>query len=68
MTKNYFPLTHCFWCYQTLKYKENYLYTKFSIKTNRAELERKKIHYQLMNNSKEREDAILSTNTPFITP
>ena len=68
MTKDCFPLTLCLWCYQTLKNKENYLYTKFSIKTNRAELERKKIHYQLMNNSKERGDAILSTNTPFITP
>ena len=36
LTKNSFPLTNIFLCYQTLKNKENYLYTRFSIKTNKA--------------------------------
>ena len=36
LTKNSFPLTNNFLCYQTLKNKENYLYTRFSIKTNKA--------------------------------
>ena len=36
LIKDSFPLTHLFLCYQTLENIENYLYTKFSIKTNEA--------------------------------
>ena len=39
LTKNSFPLTNFFLCYQTLKNVENYLYRKFSNETNRALLE-----------------------------
>ena len=35
-TKYSFPLTHLFLCYQTLENTENYLYRRFSIKTNGA--------------------------------
>ena len=37
LTKDSFPLTHLFLCYQTLENTENYLYTRFSIETNGAE-------------------------------
>ena len=33
LTKDSFPLTHLFLCYQTLENMENYLYTRFSIDT-----------------------------------
>ena len=33
LTKDSFPLTHIFLCYQTLKNIENRLLTKFSIET-----------------------------------
>lgn len=36
MTKNSFILTHIFLCYQKLKNKENYFYTRFYIETNGA--------------------------------
>ena len=36
LTKDSFPLTHFFLGYQILKNTENYLYTKFSIETNKA--------------------------------
>ena len=36
LTKYSFSFTHIFLCYQTLENKKNYLYTKFSIKTNGA--------------------------------
>ena len=36
LTKDSFPLTHLFLCYQTMENTENYLYTRFSIETNRA--------------------------------
>jgi len=36
LTKNSFPFTHLFLCYQTLENRENNLYTSFSIKTNGA--------------------------------
>ena len=35
LTKYNFPLTHFFWCYQTLENTKNYLHTTFSIKTNK---------------------------------
>ena len=37
LTKNNFPLTHGFLCYQTLKNTKNYLYTKFSFEINEAQ-------------------------------
>ena len=43
LTKDSFPLTYLFLCYQTLENTENYLYTRFSIETNRA-LKKKKYH------------------------
>ena len=36
LIKDNFPLTTFFLCYQTLENVENYLYRKFSSKTNRA--------------------------------
>ena len=42
LTKDSFHLTHIFLYYQTLKNKENYLYTRFSIETNGALLSIKK--------------------------
>ena len=36
LTKDSFPLTHLFLCYQTLENMKNYLYTRFSIETNGA--------------------------------
>ena len=36
LTKDSFPLTYLFLCYQTLKNTKNYLYTRFSIETNGA--------------------------------
>ena len=36
MTKDSFPLTRFFLCYQTLENVENYLYRRFSNETNRA--------------------------------
>ena len=35
LTKDSFPLSHIFLYYKTLENKENYLYTRFSIETNR---------------------------------
>ena len=35
LTKDSFPLTHLFLCYQTLENTENYLYIRFFIETNR---------------------------------
>ena len=37
LTKNNFPLTHGFLCYQTLENTKNYLYTKFSFEINEAQ-------------------------------
>ena len=41
LTKNSFPLTHPFLCYQTLENMKNYLYPRFSIETNKT-LQKKK--------------------------
>ena len=35
-TRDSFPLTHLFLCYQILENTKNYLYTIFFIKTNKA--------------------------------
>ena len=36
LTKDSFPLTHLFLCYQILENMKNYLYIRFSIETNGA--------------------------------
>ena len=46
LTKNSFPLTSFFWCYQTLENVKNYLYRRFSDETNRAGVVIEDIHCQ----------------------
>jgi len=36
LTKDSFLLTNIFWCYQIIENTENYIYIRFSIKTNRT--------------------------------
>ena len=46
LTKNSFPLTSFFLCYQTLENVKNYLYRRFSDETNRAGVVIEDIHCQ----------------------
>ena len=47
LTKDSFPWTYIFLCYQTLENKDNYLYTRFSIETNGALMETMRTLYLL---------------------